>query len=170
MAKEVTDEDVRKLKDAIGLADLPDENVPVPQPVEYEEFQPLEQDPEPIEEIRIPQPTVHIAPETSDKQLFVKINNHTDIAAELIETKKDIRATAETISLLTKAEKLKKEAIEKLEGNLLELDKKLMEIDSKLVAPHGMMESTQGTTQHEMDLMNLDSKLESLRSELSEID
>ena len=111
------------------------------------------------------------APKTHDMDLFVKIDEHSAVASELLNAKKDIKSVVDTISLLAKAEKLKAEAIEGMEESLNKLDTKLENVESKLIAPGEM--AIPGLEDFEMDLddnlSHLHTELESLKAELSKI-
>ena len=67
----------------------------------------------------------------TDKDLFVKIDEHREIAEQLIIARNAIRDVAETIELLAKAESIKEEAIRRLEESLDKIDhawKKALEL------------------------------------------
>lgn len=103
-----------------------------------------------------------------DTELFVKIDEHTEVANELINIKKDIKAIIETISLLSKAEKLKEDAITKMEDNLKKLNGKLQNVERRLMEPEGISVPEEGLIRKEK-LTDLHSDLESLKSELSRL-
>ncbi len=58
----------------------------------------------------------------SNKDLFVKIDEHREIAEQLILAKEAIKEIAETVELLAKAESIKEEAIKRLEESLDKID------------------------------------------------
>lgn len=53
-----------------------------------------------------------------ESDLFVKIDNHREIALKLLEARKEIKSIADTIELLAKAESLKEEAIRRMEEHV----------------------------------------------------
>ncbi len=106
-----------------------------------------------------------------ETELFVKIDEHTEVAKELIEAKRDIKSIAETISLLGKAEKLKAEAIERLDSHLDTLDAKLSDVESKLSAPEGLEIPTEGIDLGPAsDVSDLHRTLERLKDELEDVE
>ncbi len=106
-----------------------------------------------------------------ETELFVKIDEHTEVAKELIEAKRDIKSIAETISLLGKAEKLKAEAIERLDSHLDTLDAKLSDVEDKLTAPEGLEIPTEGIDLGPAsDVSDLHRTLERLKDELEDVD
>lgn len=110
------------------------------------------------------------APVSVDTELFVKVEEHAAIGGKLAEAKGDMKVIADTVSLLAKAEKLKSEAITRMEAALDKIDAEIEEIESKLVAPEGLnvpeINIASGAAD---DLFDLRSELDSLKTELGEI-
>jgi len=87
----------------------------------------------PSEEVLVQEPEVSdITVKASDKDVFVKIDDHVEIAQILIDSKKELKDISDTIFLLAKAEKLKKEAIEKMSKQLNELKAKTNKVYDKM--------------------------------------
>ncbi len=186
MAKKVDEEDIKRLRKAIGLDEgvseeaepefrenIPEEGMPAPPQRGVDVQEPevprnMAMMPPPVPRSKAPEIPVKVT--SPENHLFVKLENHTEIAAELVNIKKDIEKTAETLSILAKAEKLKSEATEKLEFNLNELEVKIHEIDRQLVSANKLGSVAKHTHSPEDDISGLNSSLNSLKSKLSEMD
>ena len=111
----------------------------------------------------------YIPDETKDNQLFVKIEEHDQIADSLTEAKKDIKAIADTIELLARAEKLKADAIERMEHHIDSFESMLHGIESRIVPPEDVLRQnatiidTQQTSRLNTDLKSLKATLEQLK-------
>jgi len=106
----------------------------------------------------------------TDTDLFVKIDEHIKIAEMLVGAKKEIKGIADTVLLLAKAEKLKAEAIERMETHLGDLDKFLLDVELKLSAPESLrMASMESTESVPADLFDLQGELNTLKEELSKL-
>ena len=175
--EKLTESDINRLKGIVGLGSTP---APEPQPATPEKTQEEQIMPTPVNAPIQTQANNHIEPakpvETKPKtqvetELFVKIDEHTEVANQLINAKKDIKYIADTISLLGKAEKLKAEAIERLESHLNTLDEKLADVEEKLSAPDGLEIPNEGVDLGmSSDISNLHKTLENLKDELSDLD
>ena len=105
-----------------------------------------------------------------ETELFVKIDEHTEVAKELIDAKKEIKSIADTMSLLGRAESLKAEAIERLEAHLNNLDGMLSDVEEKLTAPEGLDMGEIGVdVESSSEISDLHRTLERLKDELSHI-
>ncbi len=60
--------------------------------------------------------------EKEKADLFVKIEDHKEIASKLLEARKEIKAIAETVELLARAESLKEEAIKRMEEHVQKME------------------------------------------------
>ena len=167
-SEKLTESDINRLKGVVGLGTSPQETgtdkimpTPVNAPPQTHVNNQIE-------------PTQHFntKPKTQvETELFVKIDEHTEVAKQLIDAKKDIKYIADTISLVGKAEKLKAEAIERLESHLNTLDEKLADVEGKLTVPDGLEIPNEGIElQMSTDVSNLHRTLENLKDELSHID
>lgn len=104
---------------------------------------------------------------SAETELFVKVDEHAAIGEILAGSKGSMKSIADTVSLLAKAEKLKTEAIDRMEVILSGIDDQIALVESKLVAPEGLSAPELGAgAAVEEDLINLRSELESLRGEL----
>jgi len=102
--------------------------------------------------------------------LFVKIDRHVEITDEILGTRQEMRKMLETISLLSNAEKLKAEAVAKIEKRLNLFDEKLNKIDSNLVAPKEFSSpSVIPMNQNDAGLESLQSEITRLKSELDNL-
>ncbi len=102
--------------------------------------------------------------------LFVKIDRHVEITDEILSTRQEMRKMLETISLLSNAEKLKAEAVAKIEKRLNLFDEKLNKIDSNLVAPKEFSSSSViPIDQNDAGLESLQSEITRLKSELDNL-
>ncbi|MEA2003688.1 MAG: hypothetical protein U9O53_01875 [archaeon] len=105
----------------------------------------------------------HIEPRKESSALFVKIDRHVEITDEIIGTRSEMKNMLDTISLLSKAEKLKSEAVGKIEKRLNLFDEKLNKIDSNLVAPKEF------SSPSVVPIESKDQGLESLQSEITRL-
>ncbi len=67
-----------------------------------------------------------------DTHTFVKIDGHLSISNDLIDGKRDIKAIAATIALLSRAEKIRTKAIIRLEDELNKLSVKINDIEERM--------------------------------------
>ncbi len=106
-----------------------------------------------------------------DTELFVKIEEHAEIGSKLAESKGDMKTIADIISLLAKAEKLKSEAISRMEHALDKLDVDIEGLEQKLVPPEGLHIPEITAVQNFVsdDLIDLRSELDSLKDELGKM-
>ncbi len=110
-------------------------------------------------------------PASVDTTLFVKIDDHELVSNELSKSRMDIKAMANTIELLGKAEKLKAEAVARMEENLDLLDAKIKDIEPRLQAPEGLSggESVpSGTNTYSDSLSDLKTELSRIKTELKD--
>ena len=120
----------------------------------------------------MPQSPVTAQPEIRKEgsALFVKIDRHVEITDEILGTRQEMRKMLETISLLSNAEKLKAEAVAKIEKRLNLFDEKLNKIDSNLVAPKEFSSpSVIPMDQNDAGLESLQSEITRLKSELDNL-
>ena len=128
--------------------------------------QPIGQTPQPYTPTqKEPTPT----PPTNSA-LFVKIDRHMEITDDIHSTRVEMKKMLDTISLLNKAEKLKSEAVEKIEKRLNVFDEKLNTIDSNLVAPKEFSSpSIIQIKTRDADLDNLQSEITKLKTEIDNL-
>lgn len=115
--------------------------------------------------------------ENNDNSLFVKIDRHQDIAAEINSAKNEMKNMLYTITLLNQAESLKTQAIEKLDNSLATFNTKLKTIESHLgirLADNRDMhpEDTNAPNRagkNVRELKDLHSDIQNLKTELSNI-
>ncbi|MCK4927720.1 MAG: hypothetical protein KAJ20_03355 [Candidatus Aenigmarchaeota archaeon] len=134
----------------------------IPQPAQAVAPQPQSPPKSPI----ITQPEIR----KESSALFVKIDRHVEITDEILGTRQEMRKMLETISLLSNAEKLKAEAVAKIEKRLNLFDEKLNKIDSNLVAPKEFSSpSVIPIDQNNAGLESLQSEITRLKSELDNL-
>ena len=75
----------------------------------------------------------------SDAQLFVKVEEHEAVGNDLHKARDDIKTIASTIELLAKAEKLKAEAIDRMEQHIANFDNVLAKIESRVIPPNDIL-------------------------------
>ena len=93
-----------------------------------------------------------------------------EISDDILNTRVEMKKMLDTISLLNKAEKLKSEAVEKIEKRLNVFDEKLDNIDSNLVAPKEFSSpSTIQIKAKDADLDNLQSEITKLKTEIDNL-
>lgn len=117
-------------------------------------------------------PQAQVPPANLDTSLFVKIEEHAALGSILLKTKTDMKSIADTISLLARAEKLKADAIERMEKVLDIIDSNLDDLELKLAPPEGLSvpEFTgQDNSAMSDNMIDLHSELESLKNELMQI-
>ncbi len=171
----LTESDINRLRGVVGLGATKSpesQNTAVQKQEEKIMPTPLNMPPVSAPVNNLIEPKEHPKPKTQvETELFVKIDEHTEVAKELIEAKRDIKSIAETISLLGKAEKLKAEAIERLDSHLDTLDAKLIDVESKLTAPEGLEIPTEGIDLGPAsDVSDLHRTLERLKDELEDVE
>ena len=176
-SEKLTESDINRLKGVVGLG-TGDPITPLntaPQETGTEKIMPTPVNAPhntQVNNLIEPTKTHDTEPKTQvETELFVKIDEHTEVAKQLIDAKKDIKYIADTISLLGKAEKLKAEAIERLESHLNTLDEKLADVEGKLTVPDGLEIPDEGVDlQMSTDVSNLHRTLENLKDELNHLD
>ena len=128
MATTLDKEDIDKLRSLVSEEKeefLPEKKLPSVRERKYPpvyQKQVVEKKPKPVER-KI---------KNKDSSTFLKIDEHIAIANDLVKGKIDIKQIAATISLLSKAEKIRTEAIVKLEDALNKLVMKLNDIKHKM--------------------------------------
>lgn len=139
MDEKLSDLEINKLRAIVGLdseTDAFDDEKP------FEERAPLQNTPAAEKSAQVlsnpPKKMEENAQPSIDTGLFVKVEEHAAIGKKLSEAKGDMKVIADTVSLLAKAEKLKSEAITRMEGALDRIDAEIEEIETKLVAPEGL--------------------------------
>ncbi|VVB59297.1 Uncharacterised protein [uncultured archaeon] len=171
MEEKITDAEIDKLRAVVGMDIDSDESFEEPVSLMKKG---VSNNSSLISSARQPQKSAEIksaAPQSLDTELFVKVEEHAAIGAKLSESKGDMKVIADTISLLAKAEKLKSEAISRMESALNKIDADIEEIESKLAAPEGLHapEIDLSTGVVSDDLIDLRSELNSLKDELGKI-
>ena len=169
MEEKLSDMEIEKLRAIVGLDSETD---PFSEEKPVEEIKPSKDAPVPEK----PKPAAPITPPKTreekvsnvsnsiETELFVKVEEHAAIGRKLSETKGDMKIIADTVSLLAKAEKLKTEAITRMETALDKIDAEIEEIEVKLIAPEGLhVPEINGPSD---DLIDLRSELDSLKTEL----
>lgn len=175
--RRISDRDIEKLRKSIGITyEYHEDTARSPAPRAAPQAAQLPEMPEPEEfpSAMLRQSPIQAQPSDSspDRTLFVKIDNHLEVAQDIFDAKKDVQAIAGTVSLLAKAEQLKAEAIEKMESSLNLLSAKLDDIDRQLVTPDNLAMPEMGmeVSGPARDASgNLKSELASLRNELSKL-
>lgn len=173
--EKLSDTDINRLKGVIGLGaknNTKPQNTSTDIPEETGNIltRPLEKhhDNQPVNNLVESEHTKQKFENNKDTELFVKIDEHTTVAKELVEAKGDIKYLADTIALLGKAETLKAQAIDNLEHHLDKLDTKLEDVEKMLIAPEGIdLPDTGVDIGLSSDISNLHNTLERLKDELS---
>jgi len=142
VSERLSDNEISRLRGVVGLGATDNTQIRQPSPEIQAKPDILETKP-PVKSVNLnvittPNERQHITKTLVETELFVKIDEHTEIAKELIYAKKEIISIADTISLLGRAENLKAEAIDRLETHLNNLDRMLSDVDQKLTAPEGL--------------------------------
>lgn len=103
--------------------------------------------------------------------LFVKIDKHAEIRKSTVDVRRDMKNIINTISLLAEAEKLKDDAIAKMESQIQVLRETLNTIDHELIAPDFIKnaENTSSSESQGDDFKTLHTEIQSLKSELSSL-
>ena len=172
MDEKLSDFEIQKLRAAVGM-DL--ETASFEDISAHEESTPMQNTP--AEEksqsspSAKPSKTIVTTVDSVDTELFVKVEEHSFIGKKLSEAKGDMKVIADTISLLAKAEKLKSEAIARMESAPDKIDSEIEEIESKLIVPEGLNIPEMNLSQPVAsdDLQDLHSELDSLKNELGGI-
>ncbi|MBU4245803.1 MAG: hypothetical protein ABIF85_00890 [Nanoarchaeota archaeon] len=171
MDEKLSDMEIEKLRAIVGL-DSETESFSDEKPIE---------ETKPVKNTQIPEkPRSYVsvnpykkpeerASSAIDTELFVKVEEHAAIGKKLAEAKGDMKVIADTVSLLAKAEKLKSEAITRMEVALDKIDAEIEEIESKLVAPEGLHVPEISGSIASDEFIDLRSELDSLKSELGGI-
>ncbi len=172
MEEKITDAEIDKLRAVVGM-DIDSETEDFVMPVSLMKKAALNNPPvaPSLKQPQKPIETKSFAQQSLDTELFVKVEEHAAIGAKLSESKGDMKVIADTISLLAKAEKLKSEAISRMETALDKIDADIEEIEAKLAVPEGLHapEINVSTGIVSDDLIDLRSELDSLKSELGRI-
>lgn len=157
MVERLRDSDVDRLRQIVGMGAAPGQK---------HHAKPQEAEPEIPEMPK--RGAVFSENRCPDTRLFVKIDEHEAISKELFKSRKDIKSIADTIELLGKAEKLKAEAVARMEENLNKLDEKIKEIEPKLEAPEGLVDGQEPAefSAYSDTLSDLKGELERLKDEL----
>lgn len=151
----VSDADVQRLRAVVGLGG----NAPEKMPAKSKE----------VDISRALTQKSFAVDETKDSQLFVKIEEHDQITQALDEAKRDIKSIADTIELLARAEKLKADAIERMEHHVDSFERLLESIETRIVPPEDVLKQnatvieTHQATRLSQDLKTLKSTLEQLK-------
>lgn len=176
VSERLSDSEINRLRGVVGLGTSGSPELSPIAPEKQEKYE--------LKEVKPPVKSVNlnniIKPEEKqptqthrtlvETELFVKIDEHTEVAKELIDAKKEIKSIADTISLLGRAESLKAEAIERLEAHLNNLDAMLSDVEEKLTAPEGLDMGDFGTeVESSSEISDLHRTLERLKDELSHI-
>ena len=110
-----------------------------------------------------------------DTHTFVKIDGHVSITNDLIDSKRDIKAIGATISLLSRAEKIRTKAIVRLEDELNKLSVKVKDIEDKMIVEgYSLLPSEYSIEDDDISEENIDensfsNELGDLRNELNEL-
>lgn len=173
MDEKLSDMEIEKLRAIVGLNSETDsfsDDKPI------EEIKPVQkpaipEKPQSSVPPNTPKNTEERTPTAIDTELFVKVEDHATIGKKLSEAKGDMKVIADTVSLLAKAEKLKSEAISRMEGALDKMDSEIEEIESKLIAPEGLHvpEISASSVVDSDDFLDLRRELDSLKNELGGI-
>lgn len=173
MDEKLSDLEINKLRAIVGLdseADAFDDETP------FEERVPIQNTPvaeksTPIAPVKPLKKIEEKAASSIDTELFVKVEEHAAIGKKLFEAKGDMKVIADTVSLLAKAEKLKSEAIIRMEGALDKIDSEIEDIESKLIAPEGLNVPEINVSESGIsdDFLNLRAEFDSLKNELGGI-
>ena len=124
---------------------------------------------ESVKEITLETVSNNPEPET-DTDLFVKIDEHVQISNDLMDSKKEIKGVSDTVLLLAKAEKIKADAIERMEIHLDKLDAIINDVEIKLTAPESLkMSESADMSGTPSELVDLTSELNNLKDELSKM-
>ena len=169
--------DIDKLRALVGMgtdasepeAQSEPQSPPAPK-VQRAQPAPQMQRPQPREPLESASESMPQESQSIETELFVKVDEHAAIGEILAQSKGNMKSIADTISLLAKAEKLKSEAIERMEAVLEDIDNQIALIESKIAAPEGLSVPEFGSISAAADdLIDLRSELESLRGELGRI-
>lgn len=162
---EVSDSDLRRLRAVVNLGgkEMPMESL---RELRMEKAKPK----------LMKDPTANFQAQTDpDSQLFVKIEEHESVINELRTAREDIKTIAATIELLAKAEKLKAEAIDRMEQHVSNFDDLLGTIESKIVPPEDILPHTQehhparAVDKTLKEMTDLGKDLKSLKERLSKL-
>ncbi len=100
-----------------------------------------------------------------ETDLFVKIDNHKEIASSLLEARKEIKSIASTVELLAKAESLKEEGIRRMEKHVEKMEQLWKNVVNNLAETNRIypeyLEGVGGAENKE--LMDLKAELDKLK-------
>lgn len=167
MAEKLKPSEIDKLRALVGLGEEPEEQVPVASPVRVAPASGNDSPPPPFSR-KTPENVPQEAP-SFETELFVKIDEHAAVGELLAKSKGNMKSIADTVSLLAKAEKLKSDAIERMEATLDDIDAEIGAIESKIAAPEGLSMPELGSAAMDDELLDMKSELESLKGELGRI-
>ncbi len=167
MAEKLKPSEIDKLRALVGLGEEPEERVPVAPPVRAVPASGNGGSPPPFSQKKPENAPQEAA--SFETELFVKIDEHAAVGELLAKSKGNMKSIADTVSLLAKAEKLKSDAIERMEATLDDIDAQIGAIESKIAAPEGLSIPELGSAAVDDELIDLRSELESLKGELGRI-
>jgi len=172
MDEKLSDMEINKLRAIVGLdseTDTFEDETPFEEKAPIQKA-PVAEKPTPAAPAKPVKKPEEKASSSIDTELFVKVEEHAAIGKKLSEAKGDMKVIADTVSLLAKAEKLKSEAIMRMEGALDKIDSEIEEIEAKLVAPEGLSVPEINVAGATDDFLNLRAEFDSLKNELGGID
>ncbi|NOR85481.1 hypothetical protein GQ473_05170 [archaeon] len=176
---DLNESEINHLKAVVGLSKEQSNGVSAPEIQKQDNFIPKEfvdsmpktvnNTNESVKEISLEPLSTEDSAET-DTDLFVKIDEHVQISSDLMDSKKEIKGVSDTVLLLAKAEKLKADAIERMESHLGKLDAIIQDVEIKLTAPESLKMSELGDVDVASgELVDLTHELNNLKDELSKM-
>lgn len=170
---DLNDSEINHLKAVVGLSTNKSTDDSMPEIKKQDNFIPKESvasvsnTNESVKEISL-EPLSNDA--ETDTDLFVKIDEHVQISNDLGDSKKEIKGVSDTVLLLAKAEKLKADAIERMERHLDKLDAIINDVEIKLTAPESLkMAESVDMSGTPSELVDLQGELNHLKDELSKM-
>ena len=172
---DLNETEINHLKAVVGLSTNQSTDNSVPEIQKQDNFIPKEsiasvpEMNESVKDISL-EPTSNSHEPETDTDLFVKIDEHVQISNDLMDSKKEIKGVSDTVLLLAKAEKLKADAIERMERHLDKLDAIINDVEIKLTAPESLkMADSVDMSGTPSELVDLTSELNNLKDELSKM-